>query len=902
MAKAPDCSELARIFDDMVRIISQEPGVNTLAAVMPRINDLVPGTTIEEVIGHLEEVRLFDADQRQKKGKSQYAQVRDEAREAAAAAEKAASSESDAIKREADAEAKYIARLERQIAQLEEDIAKGDFEPRSPEARKARSAKVEQLRALRADLAKRKSELHRLEQIQEKLDADDLSVEPRRPRKKYSPETEAVISQREAAGKELSKRRSDARRKGRELEAGKKRVASIQERIVNLLTRIETGDLSESPKRPPKVIDDKILAELVALEKALKKELQTLKSEKAQFLAVEKQINDAIERIRTGQKRPTAPRPDIHPSLKELRSIASDLRVREDAIQREIEEQKKIERGELEDAPTAKREFSAETKASLDRASAKRVERLTRRDIQQLEKALESGSFRIPKLSPDPIVRSEVQQWLDARKARLRREISLTQRLEALQKKEEELEKLKPGQLPDPPPRPSPFTGDKGLDDIEIQISLAKKRIRQKEQELQPRGLFYPIRRLSREAQTLLTFGEFSAALNQGGNFAKRHPVQWAKAYVAGGIKSVKSEEDAQRVIRAIMESPNYDLYVRGGMHITDPQGEVSGREEGLMGASVQNIPGLKGVARFHSGILNVIRKMEFDMMVEALGGREAMTDKILKDIGNWTNLVTGRGSLGRFEQSGVAMADYLFAPRWYSSRIQMMLGVPIWKANSKEVRRYIAKQYARWMIGHAAMHVGTALVIASLGDDEGENDKVSIEWNPTSTDFGKIKIGDSRIDVMEGYQTWIRFLARAVTGTRKTGSGEIVPIRGEDKAFGQGVGIEAFRLARGKASVLVGTALDIAEGEDFKGEPVTLKSLYLNRIGSLGGIPAPITFGDIYDVLKQDIGVPEKLALSLLAFNGAFVSTYSDKDKAAAKTSGPKMPKAPSVPTPPSR
>ena len=121
------------------------------------------------------------------------------------------------------------------------------------------------------------------------------------------------------------------------------------------------------------------------------------------------------------------------------------------------------------------------------------------------------------------------------------------------------------------------------------------------------------------------------------------------------------------------------------------------------------------------------------DQMIKGGTSREA-----LLSAANYINVATGRGSTGLGRRLGETANTIFFAPRWSVSRFQYLLGQPILAAHPG-YKTMVAKQYARTMMGLGAVY---ALGYAAGG---------TVDWDPTSSEFGKIKLRNRVIDPLFG-------------------------------------------------------------------------------------------------------------------------------------------------------
>ena len=222
--------------------------------------------------------------------------------------------------------------------------------------------------------------------------------------------------------------------------------------------------------------------------------------------------------------------------------------------------------------------------------------------------------------------------------------------------------------------------------------------------------------------------------------------------------------------------------------------------------------------------------------------------------------MATGRGTLGALEQAAVPLNTLFFAPRLTASRFQILLGKPFFGGNNR-TRKLIAKEYARYLIGMGLLY---ATALFAFPDDY-----IDVEIDPRSTDFGKLRIGNTRLDPLSGLSQTVVLMSRMISGkTKSTFTGEITPIRGKDVPFGRANTLEVLtRFMRNKLSPMFGTAANIITGTDFKGDPVTIKSEAKNLL-------TPMAVSEVFESIKEQ-GVPAGTAISLMSIFGMGVMSY---------------------------
>ena len=359
---------------------------------------------------------------------------------------------------------------------------------------------------------------------------------------------------------------------------------------------------------------------------------------------------------------------------------------------------------------------------------------------------------------------------------------------------------------------------------------------------------------------------DLSAVGRQGGFFSLGHPIETLRFHIPAMLKALGSEKAAQQIdiqLRDTEYRPLADVAARAGLELTSLDGKSNTREEAIASALSDKIPGIRPSNRAFTTFLNVQRSAMFDEMYRAIPGTP--TDAEANAIANLVNVGTGRGYVpGKFKTAVNGASTVLWSPRLLLSRMQLLAGQPAYRG-TKRTRKLIAKQYARSLTGLAAVY-GLAGLAGTFIDDKDE--KPDIETDPRSSDFGKIRMGDTRVDPLGGLAQVTVLLSRLATGETKKLSGEVAPIRGEDVPFGQATTAEVIgRFLRGKLSPTIATPLNILEGENLVGEPVTPGTVAAD-------ILVPLSFQDIYDAMRAK-GVPAGAALGVLSTFGWGVQTY---------------------------
>ncbi len=384
---------------------------------------------------------------------------------------------------------------------------------------------------------------------------------------------------------------------------------------------------------------------------------------------------------------------------------------------------------------------------------------------------------------------------------------------------------------------------------------------RQREHELAnrslPRKIWDGFKETLNVPRMLMTSMDVSAVLRQGGFIAFGHPVRAAKA-IGPMMRSLVSEQAAFNVMHDIENRPNAPLYDKSKLYLAKRDEGMNTQEEAFMSRLAGKIPGIKQSERAYTTFLNKLRADSFDAMLANLSkdGR-APTHEEAMAVANYVNIATGRGKVGGFENAAQGLNTFFFAARNLASRFQLIAGQPFYGGNAK-TRGMIAKEYSRFLIG--------AGVVYTLGAAAGG----TVEKDPRSSDFGKIKFGNTRMDPLAGLSQVSVLLSRLATGETKSASGLVSPIRGPAVTYGHddASGL-VWRFLRSKLAPVPSAALNLATGKDVVGNKVTLGS-------TVAGMMIPLVGSDIYAAMK-DQGVPRGAALSLLTLFGMSMQTYPD-------------------------
>lgn len=262
---------------------------------------------------------------------------------------------------------------------------------------------------------------------------------------------------------------------------------------------------------------------------------------------------------------------------------------------------------------------------------------------------------------------------------------------------------------------------------------------------------------------------------------------------------------------------------------------------------------------------LNVMRAELADHLLKVNFKDRAPTVLELQIIGNMVNIATGRGKVNPAAAKFASKA--IWAPKLLISRIQTLALQPLWTGKFKgsaRARRIVLKEYARAIAGGFVL-----LQIAHLFDDKEEEDS-------TSSDWGKIVRGQTRIDVWGGFQQVVVLLSRIAQGKRKTLKGEIKDTGAERK---YGVSGSFYLLAdffRSKLRPDWGVVADVLDRKTFIGKKVNAGHI------TKALLPVPLSVQDLVPILKEH-GLTEGMIIEALGQFGAGVQHYETDEQMKA-------------------
>jgi len=311
----------------------------------------------------------------------------------------------------------------------------------------------------------------------------------------------------------------------------------------------------------------------------------------------------------------------------------------------------------------------------------------------------------------------------------------------------------------------------------------------------------------------------------------------WADMWHTMGGKRAGDALDAWIVSR-----PGYldGTYKKAGL-------AVSVTEEAFPSSLPEKLPGWAGKAFEASevaftGLQKRLRINGFEKFLEEASknaektGKPIMEDKeALKRLGGMANALTGRGNLGLAETWADGFNLLFFSPRNLAANVstlkdiihspQLLKRAAGMEMSNVDFAKSIAAKNTLKITGSIAAVLGAASLI----------NPDSVDWDPRSADFGKIKIGNTRVDMTAGMGSIAVLLARTVMpsqdaegnwgiGRVKSSTTGLVTTLNDDTYGAQTVGDTVNKFLENKLSPGAAIAKNFWwSGKNFEGDKPTL-------------------------------------------------------------------------------
>ena len=384
--------------------------------------------------------------------------------------------------------------------------------------------------------------------------------------------------------------------------------------------------------------------------------------------------------------------------------------------------------------------------------------------------------------------------------------------------------------------------------------------------------------------KSLMASMDFSAPLRQGAILSSRHPLLAAKTF-KNMFKHWASEEYATNWHSELVRSDGYIRAKKSNLFISEPMARLVAAEERFSSNIAEKIPvwgrGVKASNRAYSGFLNELRMEVFNQHYEALqrnGFKGKQMQKELDAMAYLINNFTGRGSLGKAEIAAPLANSFFFAPRFVASRFNTLynslFGYTIPRA--KGGGRLITPRARIEAYKAVGSYITAGMSVIAMAKAAGAD----VEIDPRSSDFGKIKIGDTRYDIWAGHQQIVVLLSKiAMQASKSPRTGKVTEFGENDNAA-----YTTLRFLRTKLSPPVGALVSAGMKKNVDGTPFTAQ-------GAAWDMITPLIFSDMKSMYEEEgaVGVlrsavPATFGVGVNTFEKDAIIKQSNLDKSSEK------------------
>ena len=356
--------------------------------------------------------------------------------------------------------------------------------------------------------------------------------------------------------------------------------------------------------------------------------------------------------------------------------------------------------------------------------------------------------------------------------------------------------------------------------------------------------------------RALIASMDLSATLRQGLILGVLHPTK-VPVWFGKQLKALVSEKWSYEIDDAMRQNPLYRQAVDDGVYFAPLRDAApTAAEELFMSNTARLVPGVRRSERAFITYLNQARMSAYESAYGAMKS-QAATPEMFKMLGQFINQASGRGSLPKsLEKYSPMLNTVIFSPRLQMATLQLprQFGRMLLSKNP-----YMRKEAAKSLVAFAGAGAGLIGLMKATGS--------SVELDPRSGDFGKIIIGDTRLDIWRGYLQYARFGAQMLAGERKSAYGNMNDAQRSEIVT---------RFLQSKSSPAAGLIADLLKGETYMGEPI-----FSDTTGFLGVLKektVPLALQDIIDAMEQNgtngllVSTPALLGVGALTYINDYV------------------------------
>ena len=361
------------------------------------------------------------------------------------------------------------------------------------------------------------------------------------------------------------------------------------------------------------------------------------------------------------------------------------------------------------------------------------------------------------------------------------------------------------------------------------------------------------LKSITGSARAAMTSGDLSGGLRQGGVAFARYPNIGARAEAAGiraGLSQAAFEKEVAKLANLTDENgvALSQVFKRMNLSVNTLKGSTS--EQFLNTALIEKVQGAKQIIQFsqrsYDITLDYMRANIAKKLIDSQGGVEAVMKNWntaqFRSLGRVIDTITGVGRGGRgitgqqFQKMQPALSELFFSAQLWKSRLDLLSPLYYMEvANNPVAFRLAVRSGAQF-----AATVGAVLGLATtLG--------AKVETDLRSSDFGKIRIGNTRFDIMGGLQQNIVFAARMMGEYKSSTTGIVTPLDTGKPGGMTRLGV-AGRMVENKLAPVISEIISQIRGTNISGEKMTGRERFTSALSNL----VPLNIQDTYDAIAE--------------------------------------------------
>ena len=307
--------------------------------------------------------------------------------------------------------------------------------------------------------------------------------------------------------------------------------------------------------------------------------------------------------------------------------------------------------------------------------------------------------------------------------------------------------------------------------------------------------------------------------------FDPRFTGKWAKNFAKSFKDIGQTLKSGNKKGDAIIDATKAEIYSRknylNGRYELGKKLDIKGMEEEFPTSFPSRIPVLgrffkaaevayeAGAMRLRADVADAMY-----MMAEKVG-RDLKNKVTVGDINLTVNSITGRGALPVGEEYQAIANKAFFSIKFLKANLDTLMS-PL--ALLKDPTSFAKQQAAKNLLSIVSV-VGSILGIAKALDPD------SVSFDPRSTNFGKIKIGDTRFDITGGMSSIITLVSRIATqASTSSVTGKVTKL---GEGYGAPTGMDVFwNFVNNKFSPIASVISDLVQQETFEGDKPSITSI----------------------------------------------------------------------------